>query len=220
MRFTSLQISGVSRAAMIVSVLLCGGSRLAAQQRAAPTWHASVIVGAPWSSLAFDGPNTPTDVSRRRGLAFGAELGRTINERWSWSIAALPTERRTAWQTLDPGAPTLHFNSWHLDVPVLLRRSLLATRTVGVQLLGGLVLTSNGRGEVVVPGSNELLDIIALRRLEVSGAIGAQVQHQGARVPVFARVQYQHGLTRLTEREPSARYTTVGILAGVTVWQW
>lgn len=220
MRFTSLQISGVSRAAMIVSVLLCGGSRLAAQQRATPTWQVSVIAGAPWSSLAFEGPNTPTDVSWRRGLTFGAELGRTINERWSWSIAALPTERRTAWQTLDPGAPTLHFNSWHLDVPVLLRRSLLATRTVGVQLLGGLVLTSNGRGEVVVPGSNELLEIIALRRLDVSGAIGAQVQHHGARFPVFARVQYQHGLTRLTEREPSARYRTVGILAGATLWQW
>jgi hypothetical protein len=205
---------------MIVSVLLTAGSRLAAQQREAPSWHASVIVGAPWSSLAFEGPDTPADVSRRRGLTFGAELGRTINEHWAWSIAVLPTERRAAWRTLDPGAPTLHFNSWHLDVPVLLRRSLMATRTVDVQLLGGLVLTSNGRGEVVVPGSNEVLDFTALRRFEVSGALGAHVQYDGARFPVFARVQYQHGLTRLTEREPSARYRTASILAGATLWQW
>jgi hypothetical protein len=220
MRFASLHLSGVSRAAMFVSVLLCGGSRLAAQQRAAPTWHASVIIGAPWSSLDFEGPDTPTDVTRRRGLTFGAELGRTINERWGWSVAALPTERRTAWRTLDAGAPTLHFNSWHLDVPVLIRRSLRATKTIDVQLLGGLVFASNGRGEVVVPGSNELLDIIALRRLEVSGAIGAHMQHNGARFPIFARVQYQHGLTRLTEREPSASYRTLGVLAGATLWQW
>lgn len=220
MRFGSLYLPSVSRAVMIVSLLLTDGSRLAAQQRAAPSWRASVIVGVPWSSLAFEGPNTPADVSRRRGLTFGAELGRTINERWSWSVAALPTERRTAWRTLDAGAPTLHFNSWHLDVPVLVRRSLMATQTIDAQLLGGLVFTSNGRGEVVVPGSNELLDIIALRRLEVSGAIGAHLQHNGARFPIFARVQYQHGLTRLTEREPSARYRTLGILAGATLWKW
>jgi hypothetical protein len=219
MHLASLHRSGVSVAALLVFVLLSAGAQLPAQERKATTWHADVLVGAPWSSLRFEGPNTPTEVTPRRGLTFGAELGRSISERWAWSVGALPTERRTAWRTSDAGAPVLHFNSWHLDVPLLIRRSLMTTRTLDVQLLGGVVLTSNGSGEVVVPGPDEILDVIALRRLELSGTIGAQLQHN-ARFPIFARVQYQHGLTRLTERDPSARYRTLGVLAGTTVWRW
>ncbi len=185
-------------------------------------WQLKVLGGLNSSTLSFDGPERPVNQSSRRGFALGVELGRQLGNQWSWSVGLNIAERGTRWDFTDfgPAPEPFKVRSQHIDIPVLLTRSVLKRRAFELGLVGGTILSTNGTGQLIQESTNLQFAVFDYQQFDVAATIGAQTILLNTRFPAFARIQYQYGLRSLTREQPSASNRSLAVLLGLSLKRW